>query len=57
MASTSGVGNSSIPIKDVASNFRAYPLPLAKYEEVVDNSQLFMFTLEKLHASMGTKYM
>lgn len=57
MASTSGVGNSSILIKDVASNFRAYPLPLAKYEEVVDNSQLFMFTLEKLHASMGTKYM
>jgi len=57
MASTSGVGSSSIPIKDVATSFRAYPLPLARYEEIVENSQLFMFTLEKLHASMGTKYM
>jgi len=57
MASTSGVGNSSIPIRDVASSFRAYPPPLAKFEEIVDNFELFKFTLEKLHASMGTKFM
>ncbi|XP_029130549.1 high mobility group B protein 15 isoform X2 [Cajanus cajan] len=57
MASTSCVGNTSLPMKDAASSYHAYPLPLAKYEEVIDNSQLFMFTLEKLHASMGTKFM
>ncbi|TKY50596.1 High mobility group B protein 15 [Spatholobus suberectus] len=57
MASTSCGGNSSLPMKDAASSSRAYPFPLAKYEEVVDNPQLFMFTLEKLHASMGTKFM
>ncbi|RDX97866.1 High mobility group B protein 15, partial [Mucuna pruriens] len=34
-----------------------YPPPLAKYEDVVANPKLFMFTLEKLHASMGTKFM
>ncbi|KAG4984739.1 hypothetical protein JHK87_029488 [Glycine soja] len=58
MASTSCVGNSSLPIKDAAgSSYCAYPFSLAKYEEVVDNPQLFMFTLEKLHAAMGTKFM
>ncbi|KAL2323856.1 hypothetical protein Fmac_022914 [Flemingia macrophylla] len=57
MASTSCTGNTSLPVKDAASSYHAYPLPLAKYEEVIDNSQLFMFTLEKLHTSMGTKFM
>ncbi|RDX71867.1 High mobility group B protein 15, partial [Mucuna pruriens] len=57
MASTSCVGKSSLPMKDAASNYRPYPFALAKYEEVVDNPQLFMFTLEKLHVSMGTKFM
>lgn len=35
----------------------AYPQPLAKYEDVKVNPRLFMATLEKLHATMGTKFM
>ncbi|XP_077228760.1 high mobility group B protein 15-like [Tasmannia lanceolata] len=38
-------------------NFHPYPLPLAKYEEVTANAKLFMETLEKLHAALGTKFM
>ncbi|KAK7343249.1 hypothetical protein VNO77_11850 [Canavalia gladiata] len=57
MASTSCVGKSSLPMKEATSGYCAYPPPLAKYEEVADNPKLFMFTLEKLHASMGTKFM
>ncbi|XP_021749149.1 high mobility group B protein 15-like isoform X2 [Chenopodium quinoa] len=34
-----------------------YPAPLAKYEDVVSNRQLFMTTLESLHAAMATKFM
>lgn len=34
-----------------------YPAPLAKYEEVVADPQLFMVTLEKFHATMATKFM
>ncbi|GAB2295706.1 hypothetical protein Dimus_029860 [Dionaea muscipula] len=37
--------------------YHRYPPPLAKYEEVVANPKLFMETLEKLHAAMGTKFM
>ncbi|KAK7281500.1 hypothetical protein RIF29_09555 [Crotalaria pallida] len=51
MASTSGV--SHIPLLPI----KEYPTPLAKYEEVTTNPKLFMLTLEKLHASMGTKFM
>lgn len=40
-----------------ASSYRAYPAPLAKYEEVANIPKLFMSTLEKLHAEMGTKFM
>ncbi|XP_019415137.1 PREDICTED: high mobility group B protein 15-like isoform X2 [Lupinus angustifolius] len=51
MASTSCVSHIPlIPMKE-------YPPPLAKYEEVTTNPKLFMLTLEKLHASMGTKFM
>ncbi|XP_061357944.1 high mobility group B protein 15-like [Gastrolobium bilobum] len=57
MASTSCVSKSPLPMKEVASSYRAYPPPLATYEEVANNSKLFMSTLEKLHASMGTKFM
>ncbi|KAK7310300.1 hypothetical protein RJT34_07727 [Clitoria ternatea] len=56
MASTSCV-RSSLPMKETASIYHAYPPPLTKYEDVVDNPNLFMATLEKLHASMGTKFM
>lgn len=44
-------------MKDAASSSREYPLPEATYEAVVQSPQLFMCTLEKLHASMGTKFM
>ncbi|XP_027367348.1 high mobility group B protein 15-like isoform X2 [Abrus precatorius] len=57
MASTSSVGRSSLPMKDAASSYCAYPPPLAKYEEVAENSKIFMFTLERLHTCMGTKFM
>lgn len=57
MASTSCDSKSSFPMKDASSNFIPYPAPLAKYEEVAANPKLFMSTLEKLHASMGTKFM
>ncbi|KAH9611887.1 hypothetical protein KSS87_003369 [Heliosperma pusillum] len=36
---------------------RPLPAPLAKYEEVVADRQLFMTSLEKLHSLMGTKFM
>lgn len=34
-----------------------YPPALAKYEEVAADPRLFMQTLEKLHSTMGTKFM
>ncbi|XP_047318558.1 high mobility group B protein 15-like [Impatiens glandulifera] len=34
-----------------------YPPPLAKFEVITVNPCLFMETLEKLHASLGTKFM
>ncbi|KAG6520477.1 hypothetical protein ZIOFF_017533 [Zingiber officinale] len=40
-----------------AANYRAYPKPLAKYEDVVADPELFKDTLMKLHADMGTKFM
>ncbi|OIV91215.1 hypothetical protein TanjilG_30437 [Lupinus angustifolius] len=60
MATTaSGASKSLLPMEEAvpASSYRAYPIPLAKYEEVVENPNTFMFTLEKLHAEMGTKFM
>ncbi|GAU16549.1 hypothetical protein TSUD_167800 [Trifolium subterraneum] len=44
-------------MKVVAPISHSYPEPLAKYDDVVANPKLFMVTLEKLHASMGTKFM
>ncbi|XP_058093627.1 high mobility group B protein 15-like isoform X2 [Magnolia sinica] len=58
------VSSSSVPIvlpisagRDLPPNYCPYPPPLAKYEEVLSNGKLFMDTLEKLHATMGTKFM
>lgn len=34
-----------------------FPSPLAKYEDVVQDVNLFMQTLEKLHRFMGTRFM
>ncbi|XP_061992299.1 high mobility group B protein 15 [Rosa rugosa] len=56
-ASTSCASKSPFPMKDTTSNLIPYPAPLAKYEEVAANPKLFMSTLEKLHTSMGTKFM
>lgn len=57
MASTSYASKSPLLMKDTSSLYLPYPAPLAKHEEVVANPKLFMATLEKLHASMGTKFM
>ncbi|PQQ12187.1 high mobility group B protein 15 [Prunus yedoensis var. nudiflora] len=56
MASTSCASKSPLLMKDTSSLYLPYPAPLAKHEEVVANPKLFMATLEKLHASMGTKF-
>lgn len=40
-----------------SGSYHQHPAPLAKYEDVVCNPQLFMTTLEKLHVAMGTKFM
>ncbi|XP_073135122.1 high mobility group B protein 15 [Henckelia pumila] len=40
-----------------APSFHSYPPPLATYEDVFSSRELFMETLRKLHASMGTKFM
>ncbi|MED6143102.1 hypothetical protein PIB30_003379 [Stylosanthes scabra] len=58
MASTSCVSNIPLlPTLTWNNNSHQNPAPLAKYEEVTTNSKLFMSTLEKLHADMGTKFM
>ncbi|CAI8591665.1 unnamed protein product [Vicia faba] len=58
MASTTCfVNKNAFPMKVVTPIFHSYPEPLAKYDDVVANPKLFMVTLEKLHASMGTKFM
>lgn len=57
MASTSGANKTPFPAKEAASGYHPYPAPLAKYEDIVADPRLFMHTLEKLHTSMGTKFM
>lgn len=44
-------------MKEASSNYHPYPSPLAKFDDVAASPKLFMDTLEKLHASMGTKFM
>ncbi|KAK1381264.1 High mobility group B protein 15 [Heracleum sosnowskyi] len=38
-------------------SYHPYPQALARYEDVVASGKLFMDTLGKLHATMGTKFM
>lgn len=57
MASASYASRSPLPTKEASSPHHPYPPPLAKYEDVVASPSLFMGTLEKLHASLGTKFM
>jgi|UniRef100_A0A2N9G4M4 hypothetical protein len=45
------------PMKETSPNYPPYPPPLAKYEDVVVNPNVFMDSLEKLHASLGSKFM
>ncbi|KAL0349179.1 UNVERIFIED_CONTAM: High mobility group B protein 15 [Sesamum angustifolium] len=40
-----------------APSYHPYPPPLATYEDVLGSRELFLDTLKKLHASMGTKFM
>ncbi|KAG2726512.1 hypothetical protein I3760_01G116400 [Carya illinoinensis] len=56
MASAS-CARSPLPMKEASSNYCPYPQPLAKYDDVAASPKLFVDTLEKLHASMGTKFM
>ncbi|WOL05984.1 high mobility group B protein 9-like [Canna indica] len=39
------------------ADFRPYPKPLAKYEDVIADPELLKETLMRLHAEMGTKFM
>lgn len=60
MASTSGGNQSPMsPLKEQmqTSGYHPYPPPLAEYDDVVASPSLFMTTLEKLHSTMGTKFM
>lgn len=41
----------------LGANFGAYRKPLARYEDVIADPELFKETLMKLHAEMGTKFM
>ncbi|GKV28694.1 hypothetical protein SLEP1_g37711 [Rubroshorea leprosula] len=57
MASTSYAKQGPLPMKYPASGYNPYPAPLARYEDVVASPNLFMSTLENLHAAMSTKFM
>ncbi|KAA8527929.1 hypothetical protein F0562_035202 [Nyssa sinensis] len=57
MTSSSAANQRPLPIRESPSNYHPYPSPLARYEDVVVCPKLFMETLEKLHAAMGTKFM
>ncbi|CAL5413792.1 unnamed protein product [Camellia sinensis] len=55
-SSSAAANQSPMPKKEAARTYLPYPPPLAKYEDVVINPKLFLDTLEKLHATMGTKF-
>lgn len=57
MTSQSSANQSPSLRNETVSNYHPYPPPLAKYEDIVSSPKLFMGTLEKLHAVMGTKFM
>ncbi|CAN4120794.1 unnamed protein product [Withania somnifera] len=54
---TSSAENSPVPLRVAPPNYHPYPPTLATYENVVASPQLFMDTLQKLHAAMRTKFM
>ncbi|KAK0608865.1 hypothetical protein LWI29_037177 [Acer saccharum] len=63
MASTSCAKESPVTVvamKEVASSSSTphpLPTPLARNEDIVADPKLFMSSLEKLHATLGTKFM
>ncbi|KAK8608986.1 hypothetical protein V6N13_025295 [Hibiscus sabdariffa] len=57
MTSTSFAKQTVVPLKEPVSSYTPYPPALARYEDVVACPELFLATLEKLHATMGTKFM
>ncbi|KAJ6424240.1 hypothetical protein OIU84_025093 [Salix udensis] len=57
MASTSCAKQSPLPMREPVMSNVQYPAPAATYEDVTVSPKLFMETLEKFHAAMGTKFM
>lgn len=57
MAMTSASSAATTNQSASAVSYHPYPQPLARYEDVVASGKLFMDTLGKLHATMGTKFM
>ncbi|XP_043700176.1 high mobility group B protein 10-like [Telopea speciosissima] len=50
--------NATTVIKAVDSDVtKSYPSPSAEYEQVVQNAEMFMQTLQDLHRHLGTKFM
>jgi hypothetical protein len=44
-------------MREPVMSYVQYPAPWATYEDVIVSTKLFMETLEKFHAAMGTKFM
>ncbi|KAK4266524.1 hypothetical protein QN277_027427 [Acacia crassicarpa] len=57
MTSSSRGPKTAFPVTEAASNYHLYPPALEKYDDVAADPKLFMQTLEKLHHSMGSKFM
>lgn len=57
MASTSSGSKTPLVVREASSKSRLYPQLDGRYEDVAADPKLFMDTVEKLHASMGTKFM
>ncbi|KAJ4955174.1 hypothetical protein NE237_011957 [Protea cynaroides] len=56
-SSSSTCSANPLPVRQAPANYRPYPPPLAKYLDVKADRKLFMDSLEKLHNTMGTKFM
>ncbi|KAL4578439.1 hypothetical protein LXL04_014562 [Taraxacum kok-saghyz] len=46
----------SVPIKEKTIQYYLYPPPIGQFEDVMASYKLFMDTLGKFHAAMGTKF-
>ncbi|KAF8402100.1 hypothetical protein HHK36_013052 [Tetracentron sinense] len=57
VSSSSACHGSPLPLREAPPSYHPYPPPLAKYEDVLSNPKVFMVTLQKLHATMATKFM